>query len=153
MGEIVCPYCKEGLNKYPQLRCTHCNTRHHQICWTENENHCAVFSCVGNSAIRGRNRANQLLIIWCLFNYGLHLALRFVGELMDAVPVADLWIVLMVETFIVGSGFVVIRLRASSEAIRTFGQLLFACNALFLSLLSSHYVAYGFERLNAVIRL
>ena len=72
---------------------------------------------------------------------------------MDAVPVADLWIVLMVETFIVGSGFVVIRLRASSEAIRTFGQLLFACNALFLSLLSSHYVAYGFERLNAVIRL
>lgn len=153
MVGVVCPYCKEGLEQDPTIRCIQCQTRHHKVCWLENESHCAVFSCEGQNAARIRSQGNVLLILWCLLNYALHLTLRFIGELTEPIPLADMWIVIILEAAILVTGGLVIRSRTSSEAFRTFGLLLFACNALFLSLLASHSIAYGFERLNALIRL
>ena len=153
MSEIVCPYCKEGLYTSSLIRCLRCNTQHHRICWLENTNHCAVFSCAGERPTCRIGNAKLLLLLWCVMNYGLHLALRFIGQSTDSLGLSDIAILLTLEASILITGWFVIRTRSTSEAGRTFGLLLFSCNALFLSFLTSHYVVYGFERLNALIRL
>ncbi len=94
MGEVICPYCKEVLQEGAVIRCLQCRTRHHSICWLEYGNHCSVFSCQGKHSTTGRKTESSILLIaWCLMNYTLHLALRFVGQLTGPVPLADVFIV------------------------------------------------------------
>lgn len=41
-----CPYCREPLNAlFPAVRCSRCNTAHHDICWNDNGQRCTVFHC------------------------------------------------------------------------------------------------------------
>ncbi len=91
--------------------------------------------------------------LWCLLNYALHLSLRLIGQLTGPIPLQDVFIVGILETVVIASGVMVLRGRSAIEPVRTIGILLFSGNALFLSLLFSHSVAHGFERLNALIRL
>lgn len=152
MGEVICPFCKSGLDE-PGVRCTQCGTRHHRVCWLEYGGRCSVFSCYGRLPItRNAKSGNILLALWCLLNYGLHLILRFVGQLTGPVPLQDIFLVLLIEGLVIGTGCVAIRMR-SNEPLKVLGLLLFAGNGLFLSFLFSHYAAYGFESLNALIRL
>ena len=46
-AEVECPFCKSELNELSSLvRCSSCNTYHHQTCFMEN-GRCSVYGCVG----------------------------------------------------------------------------------------------------------
>ena len=46
-AEVECPFCKNELNELATLvRCSSCNTYHHQTCFMEN-GRCSVYGCVG----------------------------------------------------------------------------------------------------------
>lgn len=155
MGEVICPYCKARVSGGSDVVCClKCGTRHHRVCWLEYGNHCSVFSCKGSlPAFHRSTSLNILLIIWCLLNYGLHLSLRFIGEVTDPFVISDVWIVLVMEVIVIGTGLVALKIREASDSVRTISLLLFSGNALFVSLLFSHYITHGFEQLNALIRL
>ncbi len=155
MGEVVCPYCKAAVSGGPEVVCClRCGTRHHRVCWLEYGNHCSVFSCQGKfPGFKIKTRSDILLIMWCLMNYALHLSIRFIGEITDSFATTDLWIVVALEMFVIGSGWIALRMRAASDSARTVSLLLFSGNALFISMVFSHYVTHGFEQLNALIRL
>lgn len=155
MGEIICPYCKARVNGGSDVVCClKCGTRHHRICWLEYGNHCSVFSCKGSlPASHKKTSLNIILIIWSLLNYVLHLSLRWIGELTDFFTISDVWIVVTMEMIILATGWIVIRTRSASDSVRTLSLLLFSSNALFVTLLFSQYITYGFEYLNALIRL
>jgi hypothetical protein len=155
MGEVVCPYCKARVSGGPDVVCClKCGTRHHKVCWLEFGNHCSVFSCKGSlPSFHKKTSFNIILIIWSLLNYGLHLSLRLLGEVTDSFAISDVWIVLVMELIVIGTGLAALRIRAASDSVRTISLLLFSGNALFVSLLSSHYITHGFEYLNAIIRL
>jgi Prokaryotic RING finger family 1 len=155
MGEILCPYCKAAVSGGSDvIRCLQCGTRHHRVCWLEYGNHCSVFSCQGKFVgFRNNTRSNIILIIWCLVNYALHLGLRFIGEVTDSFALSDVFIVVVMEIIVIGTGLMAVRTRVSSESVRTVSLLLFSANTLFVSLLFSHYVTHGLEQLNALIRL
>ena len=155
MGEVICPYCKARLSGGSDVVCClRCGTRHHRVCWLEYGSHCSVFSCKGSlPAFHKRTPLNIILIIWSLFNYGLHLSLRLIGELTDSLAISDIWILLILELIVIGTGLVALKIRAASDSVRTISLLMFSGNALFVSLLFSHYITRGFEQLNALIRL
>jgi hypothetical protein len=47
----VCPYCKESikLKDLSSVRCSVCNSVHHNDCWNENKK-CAIYGCSGIKA-------------------------------------------------------------------------------------------------------
>jgi hypothetical protein len=155
MGEVVCPYCKATVGGGSDVVCClKCGTRHHRLCWLEYGNHCSVFSCKGNFPIfHKKTSLDIILIIWCFVNYGLHLSLRFIGEVTHPFAISDVWIVLAMELIVIATGWIVLRTRMASASVLTMSLLLFSGNALFVSLLLSHYITHGFEQLNALIRL
>lgn len=156
MGEVICPYCKSTVMSrgWDVVSCLKCGTRHHRVCWSEYDNQCSVFSCQGKiSAFRKKTSFDTILIVWCLVNYAAHLSLRWIGEVTDFLPMQDVWIVVALEMIVIITGWIVIRSRVASDSVRTISLLLFSGNALFVSLLFSEYIIYGFEHLNGLIRL
>ena len=155
MGDILCPYCKAAVSGGSDaVRCLKCSTRHHRGCWVEYGNHCSVFSCQGKfSGVRKQTRSNVILIIWCLANYAAHLSIRLIDEVTNSFPTSDLFIVVSLELILILTGLIALKIRAASDSVRTISLLLFSGNVLFVSLLFSHYVTYGFEQLNALVRL
>jgi hypothetical protein len=155
MGEVLCPFCKAALNDGAIVRCLQCNTEHHRVCWLEYGNRCSVFSCQPRQVIVRKIPAETafVMILWCVMNYALHLSLSFIGELTEPIPLPDVIIVALLEAIVIGTGWILLRRWRTSEPARTAGILLFSGNALFVSLLFSHFITHGFERLNALIRL
>jgi hypothetical protein len=155
MGEILCPYCKAGLSDVAIVRCMQCNTVHHNICWLEYGSRCSVFSCDSRqSAIRKRKSGATLLLgVWCIMNYALHLSLQLIGQLTASLRVPDVFVVVLLEALVMGTGWLLLVRWRTSDPMQTAGFLLFSGNALFISWLFSHFVAYGFDGLNALIRL
>ena len=155
MSEVLCPYCKAGLKESAIVRCIQCSTMHHTVCWLEYGNRCSVFSCNGSQPVmrKGRGGSTLLLVLWCVMNYSLHLCLQFIGKWTGPVPVPDVFIVVLLESIVIVTGWITLKQWNASEPVRTAGLLLFSGNALFVSLLFSHWIAHGFERLNAMIRL
>jgi hypothetical protein len=92
-------------------------------------------------------------MLWCLFNYALHLGFRYAGILNDNWQFPDAVIVLSIELLAVATGMKVLYDRRASTPARSFGTLLFSSNALFLFFLFTRWIAHGFAGLNALIRL
>ena len=155
MGAVLCPYCKAGLEESAIVRCIQCNTVHHNVCWLEYGNRCSVFSCQGRQpAIRKKQEGSTLLLIlWCVMNYALHLCLQLIGQWTGPIPVPDVFIVVLLEAIVLVTGWISLKRRRAAEPVRTAGILLFSGNALFVSFLFLHWIAHGFQRLNALIRL
>jgi hypothetical protein len=155
MGEVLCPYCKAALKDSAIVRCLQCSTEHHSVCWLEYGNRCSVFSCQPAQLVIRKIPAESavMMVLWCVMNYALHLSLGFIGEWTSWIQVSDVFIVALLEGIVIGTGWFLFQRWRTSEPARTAGILLFSGNALFVSFLLSHFIAHGFDRLNALIRL
>jgi hypothetical protein len=155
MMEVVCPYCKSSVGKGSDvIRCLECGTRHHWICWTEHGNHCSVFRCQGNlTKIRFRKKSDTLLLLWCLLNYCIHLALPYFGRFRYAFHLSDAAIVALLEIMILATGSLLIKSRKVSRPARSFGVLLYSSNVLFAMFLLIEFALRGPYGLDALMRL